>query len=347
MQIFSVQTLQLKRGQATWLWKALGAVLASLSLLITSAEIVARSPLGVRLPTPSVGSGNFLFDAKIYQLESQIRIRGDIDCLFVGSSATETGVDPAIVERVYEQHTGQKIHCYNAGISQMMGHETAEFSQALVNRYHPRVIFYIVLLRDIYRGEANVDYIDRSRWLQSSLSQPTLADWPINNSYAYRYYLTWRYWLTAENRAYMFKPLKGLTEQGFSPRPVIPTRTRTVNHPGLESLNAEDLTINALAGFLEIESQGTQVILIEAPQYTNPSIDVTSHPYWMAYNNLFIPLLEKTSAEYSLPFWRTAELSTLIPDSLWHDSFHLNSLGALTFSEWLGEQIAQNTWLFK
>lgn len=347
MQIFSVQTLQLKRGKATWLWKVFLAVLASLALLITVAEFVARSPLSARLPAPSVGSGNFLFDTKIYQLESQVRLKGGVDCLFVGSSATDTGVDPAVVERVYEQRTGKKIRCYNAGISQMTGHNSVEFSKALVNRYHPDVIFYIILLRDIHRDEDNVDFIEQSRWLQSNLSQPTLADWPVNNSYAYRYYLTWRYWLTAENRAYMFTPLKDLTAQGFHPKIGSSAKAPAVTRPGLESINAEDLTINALAGFLEIKSQGTQVILIEAPQYTDPSIDVTNDPYWLAYNNLFIPMLTRTSAEYSLPFWHTAELSILIPDSLWHDRFHLNSVGAVTFSEWIGSQMAQNITLLK
>ncbi len=66
-----------------------------------------------------------------------------------------------------------------------------------------------------------------------------------------------------------------------------------------------------------------------------------------AYQNDYLPSLLDILEANDIPFWRTQEISIQIPRSHWYDWLHLNSEGAVTFSEWLGEQMADNAELFK
>lgn len=327
------------------------SIFALTVLAVTLAgEFVARSPLGAGLPAPSLNAESFLLDKKIYGLESQIRRDGRVDCLFVGSSVTNTDIDPAIIERIYREQTGQSIHCYNLGIPLMSGHNTAAFSRALIQRFHPKVIFYILLARDVSAGESNADAIERSAWMQENLGKRSLQGWALNNSYTFRYYLTWRYWLNIQNRGPMLNPLSEVTAKGFEPRfgfntpyPSAPPTTTSE----LGQVWSDDDSLQNAAAFLGLQNKNVRVVLIEGPQYRDPSADLARDPYWRAYETGYFLPLEKIAVLKNTPFWRTDKISLLIPKSNWYDFIHLNESGAITFSEWLGAQIAQNAWLFK
>ena len=91
--IFSRKTLHIKISKSSPLLRGILYFLVTIPLVLLAAEIVARSPLGTILPAPTVNADSFLFDAKIYALEGQVRRDGGLDCLFLGSSVANVDID--------------------------------------------------------------------------------------------------------------------------------------------------------------------------------------------------------------------------------------------------------------
>jgi hypothetical protein len=98
----------------------------------------------------------------------------------------------------------------------------------------------------------------------------------------------------------------------------------------------------AVNNFLALQQKGVTLILIEGPVYRDPNADT-----WPAYTSNYLPTLQRLLEEDGILFWRTDEISAQVPQPHWYDWLHLNSRGAATFSQWLGEQLADNKQLFK
>ena len=349
MQIFSRQTIQLTPSKSSPFLRGVLYFILTIPLVLLVIEIVARTSLGQLLPPPSVGADSFLFDAKIYALENLARTKG-IDCLFIGSSVTNSDVNPAIVEKIYKARTGETIHCYNLGMPAMTIENATAFADALIVRFHPKVIIYPFLSRDISHLVATADFIEKSDWLNANLGKSTTKGWLVNHSYAYRYYLTWRYWLVTDNRPKMASEVKWLTPEGFQPAsgihdPYPPNVTLTPKR--LSEVWTDPTRKPALEQFLALQKKGVRIVLVEGPVYRGPSDDPTTESSWQIYEQQYIPPFQQIADENNIPFWRTDAVALRIPKPQWYDWIHLNSEGAVPFSQWLGEQLAKNAWLFK
>lgn len=343
--IFSRETLQLKLSKSSPLLRGILYFLLTIPIIILTAEIVARSPLGNLLPAPSVYADSFLFDAKIFALESQVRRDGRLDCLFIGSSVANVDIDPAIIEQVYRERTGKSIHCYNLGLPAMTIENATALADASIARFHPKVVFYAILSRDIDHVTASANFIEQSDWLKFNRGKDSLQGWLVNHSYAWRYFLTWRYWLVTPNRAKMDSETIFLTPKGFQP-------AQGINdpYPENQTMTPERLTriwddpnhAQVVNDFLALRQKSVTLVLIEGPVYRDPNANT-----WPAYTSNYLPTLQSLLKTSGVPFWRTDEISVQIPKPHWYDWLHLNSQGAVTFSQWLGEQLADNEQLFK
>ena len=350
MQLFSRQTLQLTPSKSSPLLRGILYFLLTIPLILLGAEIVARSLLGDLLPAPSVNADSFLFDAKIYGLEGQVRRDGGLDCLFIGSSVTNSDIDPAIVEQVYADRTGETIHCYNLGMPAMTVENATALADAIIARFHPKVIIYPVLSRDIRHLVATADFIEKTDWLKTNRGQPSLKGWLVNHSYAYRYFITWRYWLVTDNRSKMKSKVLWLTPKGFQPAAGILNpypANLTLTPKRLSEVWTDPTRKPALVQFLALQQKGVRIVLIESPVYRDPSVDAATDPAWQIYENKYIIPFQQIADENGIPFWRSDTVSAQIPKTQWYDWIHLNGDGALPFSQWLGEQMAANEWLFK
>ena len=336
--------------RSTFLWRGILLFLWTLPLIALSAEALARSPLRAGLPTPSIGADSFILDAKLYALESLIRRDGRVDCLFVGSSVTNSDIDPAVVEKNYREQTGETIHCYNIGIPVMTLDNTVAFTNALIKRFHPKVVFFTVLPRDISPFQFNADFIENSAWVQHNTGGPSLTGWLVNNSYAYRYNLSWRTLLLPENRIKIKTETESLTPQGFQPaqgvHPPDPNNPFSTAQE-LQSIWDDPAHMASITSALALQTQGTQLVLIEGPLNRSADVIGASQSAWDAYESAYLPPLAQMLTAGNIPFWRTDEISKHIPFPHWYDWRHLNAEGAQTFSEWLGAQLVQNNWLFK
>ncbi len=348
--LFSRKTLQIKPAKSSPLLRGMLYFLLTLLIVIFGAEIVARSPLGNLLPAPSVGADSFVFDAKIYALEGQVRRDGKLDCLFIGSSVANTGVDPAIIEAIYKERTGDEIHCFNIGLPAMNVENAIRLSDALIERFAPRVIFYTVLSRDIEDTRYTTETVDQSDWLKYNRGEPSSNGWLVNHSYAWRYYLTWRYWLVIPNRQKMEAETGFLSPKGFQPAQGIRIpypANLTMSPKRLSEVWSDPTREQALRLFLARQRKGVKIVLIEAPFYRDPSDSPTVEAARQIYETKYLAVLQQIANSNGVPLWRTDALSAQIPEPHWYDWVHLNSKGAVTFSQWLGERLAENEWLFK
>jgi hypothetical protein len=342
--IFSRETLTLSKPSL----RGIFYFLLTIPLVLLAAEIVSRTPLGNLLPAPSVNAESFLFDAKIYELEQQIRRDGTLDCLFLGSSVANSDIDPAVVEQVYRERTGKTIHCYNLGLPALTLENATPIAEAAITRFHPKVIIYAILPRDVHDVIANVNYLEKIDWVTFHRGAPTLNGWLVNHSYGWRYFLTWRYWLTIPNRAKMEEETRWLTSKGFQPamnvrEPYIPNQTMTPER--LREAWDDPRQAAAVERFLALREKGAQIIFIEGPAYHEH--DASDSETWLAYESEYLPTLVQIFESNQIPFWRTDSIAVQIPKEHWYDWLHLNQYGAVTFSQWIGEMMAENDWLFK
>lgn len=342
--IFSRETLTLSKSSL----RGILYFFLTIPIVLLVAEIVARSPLGDLLPAPSVNADSFLFDAKIYQLEKQIQRDGTLDCLFLGSSVANSDVDPFVVEKIYHEKTGETIHCYNLGLPALTLENATPIAEAAIARFHPKVIIYAILPRDVNDVIANVNYLEKIDWVTFHRGAPTLKGWLVNNSHGWRYFLTWRYWLTIPNRAKMQEETRWLTSKGFQP-------AMNVREPYIENLTMtperlceawdDPRQAAAVERFLALQHKGVRIVFIEGPAYHEP--DASDSETWLAYETEYIPTLLQILDAHQVPFWRTDSLAVQIPKEHWYDWLHLNQHGAATFSQWIGVIMAENRTVFK
>lgn len=290
-------------------------------------------------PPPSVEADSFLFDQKVYDLEQQVRRDGGVDCIFIGSSITNNGIDPAAVERAYHERTGETIHCFNFAYPAMNVENAVFFTHAVIAKFHPRLIVYTFIPRDLTDVEYTVDFIEASPWFQVHSPEP--RPWLVNHSYAYRYYLTWRYWLVNANRQKRLDEIVHLTDKGFQPaigiRDPYPERIN-MTEDYLATVWQEPRTQRALEALLAHQTDEVSILLVEGAIYN----DGVSVSLFYAYERDYIAPLQHILAADGVPYWRTNEITATIPQAQWYDWFHLNGPGAETLSEWLGHMLAEN-----
>lgn len=344
MPIFSHATLRLTISKSSPLLRGIFYFFSTLLLAILIAEITARSPLGERLPAPSVQADSFLFDAKVYELERQVRRDGGIDCVFIGSSVTNSDIDPETVERVYREQTGEAIRCFNFGYPAMTIENAVAFTDAVITKFHPRLIIYTFLPRDLTDLTYNIDFLEASPWFDAKSLTP--RGWLMNHSYAYRYYQTWRYLLLTQNRAKRLAEIQRLTDKGFQP-------TFDIRKPYPETINLTEESLIQVwqlqgprAGLEDIiarQKQGVRILLVEGPIFHEPN----SESLWQAYETAYIPPLEQFAEDAGVAFIRSQEVAVTVPREYWYDQLHFNYEGAITFSEWLGVALANHRDLFR
>ena len=347
--IFSRDTLHLAPSKSSPLLRGLILFLVSIPIVIAFVEVAARTPLGNLFPAPSVAADSFIFDKKLYLLESQFRRDGTIDCIFIGSSIANADVDPAVIEKIYRERTGESLRCFNFGFPAMTVENATALGEAVIARFHPKVLIYPMLSRDIDHVAASADFIETSTWTryQRGLDR-SITGWLVNHSYTYRWYLTWRYWLNIPNRSKIATEVTFLSQKGFQPAtgindPYPQNVTMTLNR--LTGMWSAKSRVKAMSRFFALKNSGTRIVLVEGPVYYDPA-DATSLTAKTAYEEKYIAPLADMAKAQGVLFLRTNGIAAQIPKAHWYDWLHLNIEGAATFSQWLGEQLAENASLF-
>lgn len=274
-------------------WRGIYILFILLFAGILFGEIVGHTLLKKLLPQPSVGADSFEFDNKIGYLEEQIKVRGQLDCLIVGDSMANNGLDPTHIEDVYRKETGTKLTCFNIGMPALTLDASGPVAKALVHRFQPRLLVFILSPRDFVPKYGEVyRHIASSAWVKQNLGETSLKGWAVNSSFSYRYLLAFQYWLNPANREKMITSSNAISPMGFSPVHGFRTPGRVYGtQPDYDFYEAESQ--KGLAQLLQIHNDDVSLLIIDAP------IQPDYHPLYLEspdnYHNTYITLVSAKS----------------------------------------------------
>lgn len=334
--IFGKQTLKPEGIRSLPLWRGVYAFFAIIVSLLVIAEVLARTPLGYYVPPPSVGVDSFEFDTKVYYLEQSIRQHGPLDCLILGDSMTNNGPDPRLIEEAYKAETGSSIHCFNFGLPALFLDSSGPLAEALVNRFHPKLLILMLSPRDF---ETSVDFpvshIASTDWAGQNIGSPCLRGWAVNSLYGYRYFLSFLYWLTPSNRMQILDTWHSITREGLTPLHGLGA-LRQLPPPGLTFQRTYAPAQQGFDQLLELKDNGQNILIIDA--LIRPD-EYSAHQ--QLYFQPYVEYMQSTLAEHDIPFWLTKSLSDSIRSDGWYDLQHINEKGIPVLSAWIGKQLSR------
>jgi hypothetical protein len=346
-----LRTLQVARPFGKTIWLSF----AFLLLILGFAEWVARSDLIQSLLTPpKMGSRHYQLGNKLALLNSAIQKHGPVDCLFIGSSMVDLGIDPEAFRESYREKTGRDIRCFNFAIDASSATSSAALAQILVEDYKPHLLIFGTDARDyaVFRDDQDAAVILDTNWIKYRMGHFSLDGWLTEHSFLYRYrqHLSqlMRFDLDGTIRSETTENF-GIQPNGFTPNKEIGTY---INDPPDPADDSFEVTYNTkifssyrmlednLAALEQILNQNKAETVVVVAEMV-----IADGLYYFFGNGqsdhqLFIDRIRDISAAHGVPFLE-AERLDLIPDDGWVDYSHLNAKGAKVFSAWLGGQIGE------
>lgn len=338
---FHKSTLQLSRpfGRVLFLAALLLMVMAGL------AEVLARlDAVQARLPAPSLGSGHQNFDLKVARLERFVKKEGGVDCILLGSSTVNYGLDPEAIRRAHRSRTGKEIRCFNFGLAGLNTPMASAMIRILVDRFHPKLVILGIFPGEESFGRAAGQHLMSNLWVNQQLGRRSLSGWLLEHSMAYRYFLRFCIWLKQPAFSRSTRHLEHQTApDGFTRTtkvmaniddPPDPVRERElfIRYGHFQIAPSHLAAIDELLAF----KSRVELAVVEMP----------IHPTTMAFfgrgradYDQAIAETRKRVLQHGVPFWSAAE--TKIPKEGWWNRNHLNWTGAQVFSVWLEDRMAE------
>jgi hypothetical protein len=250
---------------------------------------------------------------------------------------TNDGPDPKVIEAAYQAQTGSPLHCFNFGMPALFLDTSGPLADALVNRFHPKLLILILSARDF---ETSVDfpirYIASTDWARQNLGSKSLRGWAANSLYGYKYILSLQYWLIPSNRMKLSQTWHSITPEGFAPLYGF-GEPREIISPSPKFQRTVPAAQDGFDQLLKLKRAGVNLLIIDAP--------IRPDCYSAYYDDYFQPYtayMQNTLGEHEIPFWQVRDLADSIPTEGWYDIQHINEKGVPVFSTWLGQQLAEN-----
>ena len=333
-------TLQLRRPFG----RTLILTLLWFCILLAGSEWFARTKVAKSLLLrPSIGSRHGQFENQLARLEWVVQQDGSVDCIFLGSSLVWLGVKPDVFTQTYNQETGEKIRCFNFGVSAMPANAAAAVAKILVEDYHPKLLIYGLSARDLAIPNDAEDsaVILETPWVQYRMGQFSIQGWLYDHSYFYRNLKS----LNNLVRLNFNSPEEefGLTlseRYGFLPKqePITDKSLTTANeyaHQWLYNYNVQQENILGLKQISRQRDQNLQVVVIDMPV---PPVHFDYFKNGRQDFDQYIDQVSNVLASERVVFWQMTD-HNMISESGWWDPSHLNEQGAQLFSEWLGHRV--------
>lgn len=306
--------------------------------------LLRLEPVQSLLPAPSLGTGHQNFDCKLAGLDAFVRREGGVDCIFLGPSTVNYGINPAVVRASYRRFTGNDLRCYNFGLGSLSNPAARIVMQVLIRRYHPANIVLGTFAGQDRFGEETEDRLTTNAWVEYQLGHRTFRGWLLEHSVALRYFLRLLVWVEHPRFSISISRLEAQTEpNGFTrtletmpniEQPPNPVRERQF-FVRFEHFSVSPEHLQALEDMLRLKSQ-VGLAVVEMP----------IHPTYMAFFGRgkadFDEAISQTrlrAENQGLLYWAPEDLH-FAPDQWWN-RYHLNAAGAKIFSAWLGEKIAR------
>ena len=335
-------------------WWLLGETLALLLSFLVMGEIAFRqSAIQNHFLGPQIGSRHGQFDQQWARLEKLEASGEPIDCILLGNSMIWIDANPFVVADVFQSVTGQKIDCFNFGVSALPASSAGLLASVLVEKFHPKILVYGTAARDYAIPDMSEDavVISDTPWLRYQNGSFSPEGWLYANSkfYQYKNYLPKLILLGFEDVIPGYSDLPAYHDFGYDPK--IGQRIDVSRPLDMEDIgsrearkwlyhyNILDENLDGLRGVVQQSSQGVQVIVIEMPFH--PSAYEFFSNGQSDYNQ-FVQHVTQITTEGKVSFWRLQD-QPQISDPNWWDFFHMNFQGAEIFSRWLGQELGEAT----
>ncbi len=325
------------------LGKTIGMAAILAGLLVGLTEATFRNPnVQKSLPLPSLGSGHSEFEYELAAVQALQTKLGRIDCLFMGSSMPDYGINPEVFAQAYQTETGQAIVCFNFSLEGIRAYTVGGLARLLANDLKPKLIIFGTSARDyadrtLNPSPAHPDNVVDSDWVQYRLGKWSVKGWLIDHSLGYRYLLRFEQGSvfndgnssdSAGMGGYGYNEMIGV-DPTFDPKAEV-----GINFPNY-TMAPDDL--QGLSELLDLQAQGIQIVTVEMP--VQPAYYQSFANGQTDYQKFTTEVTRRTQAHY-IPFWRVAEQPD-IPANGWWNNLHMNNVGAIVFSEWLGKRTGQ------
>jgi hypothetical protein len=332
-------------------------------LLSVVAELVARTDfVQDRIPYQAYGMNHTQLELQLNILDKFVAENGPPDCFIFGSSQAFREIDPGVFASSFNRSGGEKLNCYNFGITGSQIWTTSLLGQILIRQYQPRLVIIGTSFLDYTEGrEYQIDErFKQNDWLEYRNGKFTIGGWLTANSYAWRTITILSYSAPSSlrYRAVLREAHKWdgeIAKSGFalSTRNIDPDQP--VEEGFVKNLQLEfgnfGISERNLAALQELiafgQEQGAQVLLVEMAYH--PALLDLKNPRGNPRANRELTLdfinrvntrLTDIASQYKINLLRYNP-SLEIPETGWFDLYHLNRNGARKFSQWLGIQAAQ------
>ena len=316
------------------------------------AELLSRwdtpqSGLNVR----SVGSYHSQFEIKWFKLQDYVRRNGGVDVLLIGNSMVNTGIDPKVLAREYEERTGQALRIFNFGVEGLTVAPNSDLVNVLVEEFNPGTILFVTEMRDYtaLNGLEVEQQFLADEWLNAQVTgSDTPRTWLKDRSTALQKLLPLRNWSRSDfldNFLMTIRRYGDTTALGYEadrntgediPVPPDPNEPKEQENFALFSNYAMDAgRLADLEQILSIADTEHVIFVTELPIY----------PTYFVYfggeevHAQTLATLESVVAQNGGVFLPPLAWE-LIPLEGRVDHHHLNFLGAPLYSELLAEQLA-------
>ena len=313
--------------------RTLGAGLLFLLALLALTELTVRSRiLAAHLPPPAWTSDQVV-NAKLNRLEELVRERGRLDCLLIGGSGIERAINPNWFGDAYRRRRGFELISFNLGLRGLGHQHVGPVAAAILTRHNPALVILesgpLALQSRWGAGLARV--LDHSPWFFFHRGDANVEGWLLEHSAAYRLYFAFRLVLAGRPVAEAH-PTAWL---GWLP---IRPKVHNIRFPKFR--DAKLLPSEANLAGLEL------AVRLIGPR-RGAILELPTHPLyasaWQGGEAAFErarELIRSRGVLTGTPYYWLPDATVLIPPTGWHDNLHVNRVGAVPLSHWLGEAIA-------
>lgn len=355
------QRVSLKINRPRSSTAAYAAILFALLCVLT--EVVARTPfVQARIPYQAYGTNHTQLELQINMLDRFVREKGAPDCFIFGSSQAFREVDTDVFERAYEAASGERVTCYNFGVTGSQIWTTSVLSRILIQQYQPRLVVIGTSFLDYTEGrEYQIDdRFKQNDWLEYQMGIFTLNGWLTEHSYAWRAITLFSYAALSDMRfgAVLSEVKKWdgeIAESGYALSdkaidPSQPLDPASVKAMLVEygDFNISERNLAALEEIVVFSQQiGAKVLIAEMAYHPamlelkdgkgQPRIERAKVEAFIVKVN---DRLRAIASAHDIALLEL-DSSLVLPEEGWFDLYHLNIYGAEIFSQWLGERAAQ------
>jgi hypothetical protein len=266
--------------------------------------------------------------------------------IFTGSSQVYTGISPHIFDDRVKTISGHEVQSVNASVLASVITIERDLIRNLFIPNHPQVIIYGIEMRAVKTEWLSEDFFSLSDFknkavgyavTRESIFERDLLLWLLQHSNWARYRDNMREWLTGSreiNQGANGYISGGVDDRGYAPFPNTPSQN-TDNKGQFVPFSVADSTRQMMIDLgTTCKQSGVQCILLNMPLHQISYQFITDEEETQ-YRQLI--------QEAKLPIWdfNTPACRTELGDASFFNMNHLNSAGAVVFSEMLAGVYAQ------